>query len=43
MKKAHVQKQGEFAAAMEVLQFRDLRAKAGTDKEEWVGMTAAKD
>lgn len=32
-----------LAAAIEAFQFRDLRAKAGTDKEESSGMSAAQD
>lgn len=42
-KKARRQKQGELAVAIKAFQFRDLRAKAGTDKEESAGMAAAKD
>ncbi len=42
-KKAHEQKQFELATAIKAFQFRDLRAKAGTDKEESAGMAAAKD
>lgn len=42
-KKARAQKRNELAAAIEAFQFRDLRAKAGTDKEESAGMAAAKD
>lgn len=33
----------ELAQAIRQYQFRDLRAKAGTDKEEMAGMEAAKD
>ncbi len=32
-----------MASHIEAFQFRDLRAKAGTDKEEQAGMAAAKD
>jgi integrase len=42
-KKSREQGQTELAAAIEAFQFRDLRAKAGTDKEELGGMAAAKD
>jgi integrase len=42
-KKAHAQKRNELAVAIEAFQFRDLRAKAGTGKEESAGMAAAKD
>ncbi|UUM21161.1 tyrosine-type recombinase/integrase [Mycoavidus sp. SF9855] len=35
--------QHDLVSAIEAFQFRDLRAKAGTDKEEKEGMAAAKD
>ncbi len=35
--------QHEFAADIRAFQFRDLRAKAGTDKEEYAGMAATRD
>lgn len=35
--------QPDLGSAIETFQFRDLRAKAGTDKEEKEGMAAAKD
>ncbi|MDR5800612.1 tyrosine-type recombinase/integrase [Caballeronia sp. LZ001] len=42
-KKARDQEQYELATSIAAFQFRDLRAKAGTDKEEHAGMAAAKD
>ena len=42
-RQARTRKQDELAAAIEAFQFRDLRAKAGTDKEESAGMAAARD
>ncbi|WP_338910757.1 tyrosine-type recombinase/integrase [Mycetohabitans rhizoxinica] len=42
-KKARDQERHELVAAIKAFQFRDLRAKAGTDKEESAGMAAAKD
>ncbi|BBE08559.1 Phage integrase family protein [Mycoavidus cysteinexigens] len=45
-KAAKVAKEGgqhDLVSAIEAFQFRDLRAKAGTDKEEKEGMAAAKD
>lgn len=41
--KARACKQHGLASSIEAFQFRDLRAKAGTDKEEQAGMAAAKD
>lgn len=40
---ARKQGQQELASFIEDFQFRDLRAKAGTDKEDREGMAAAKD
>ncbi len=40
---ARAQGQHDLAASISTFQFRDLRAKAGTDKEEQAGMAAAKD
>ena len=43
IKKAEKSSVQTLAAAIRAFQFRDLRAKAGTDKEESSGMAAAKD
>ncbi|WP_238985018.1 tyrosine-type recombinase/integrase [Candidatus Glomeribacter gigasporarum] len=40
---ARAQDQHSLATSISTFQFRDLRAKAGTDKEEQAGMAAAKD
>ncbi len=40
---AREQAQHDLASRIEAFQFRDLRAKAGTDKEEYTGMAATKD